>query len=55
LWGDADPVLPVHQAEGLPASFKVRILPGAGHMLIGEAPGEVAALIRAQLAGGSVR
>ncbi|MBN9250374.1 MAG: alpha/beta fold hydrolase [Mesorhizobium sp.] len=53
LWGDADPVLPVSQAQGLPASFKVRILPGAGHMLMGEAPAEVAALIHAQLAGRS--
>jgi pyruvate dehydrogenase E2 component (dihydrolipoamide acetyltransferase) len=55
LWGDADPVLPVSQAQGLPASFRVRILPGAGHMLMGEAPAEVAALIHAQLAGRSSR
>lgn len=55
LWGDADPVLPVSQAQGLPASFRVRILPGAGHMLMGEAPAKVAALIHAQLAGRSSR
>jgi pyruvate dehydrogenase E2 component (dihydrolipoamide acetyltransferase) len=55
LWGGADPVLPVRQTEGLPAHFNVQLIPGAGHMLIGEAPAEVAALIQAQLAGISAR
>jgi pyruvate dehydrogenase E2 component (dihydrolipoamide acetyltransferase) len=49
MWGDADPVLPVGQTRGLPAHFGLRVVAGAGHMLIDEAPAEATALIRAQI------
>lgn len=50
LWGTADSVLPVLQAEGLPERFRILRLPRAGHMLAAEAPGAVLAAIRANLA-----
>jgi pyruvate dehydrogenase E2 component (dihydrolipoamide acetyltransferase) len=51
MWGTADPVLPAGQAQGLPPHFTVRLEPGVGHMLIGEAPAGVIELIRAQVEG----
>ena len=51
-WGTMDPVLPPAQMQGLPPGFRTERLPGAGHMLIEEAPEQVAALIRS-LAGGT--
>jgi pimeloyl-ACP methyl ester carboxylesterase len=45
-WGLLDPVLPVRQADGLPAHFALHFAPGAGHMLPEEVPELVAALIR---------
>lgn len=50
LWGTGDPVLPASQAERLPARFSVRLLPGAGHMLIEEAADAVVAAIRSNIA-----
>lgn len=44
-WGDADPVLPFRQTETLPRHFKLRRLPGVGHMLVSEAPETVTELI----------
>ena len=41
LWGTADPVLPVSQSRDLPEHFKVRLVEGAGHMLVHEAAGAV--------------
>lgn len=32
IWGAADRILPVHQAEGLPASVAVHVVAEAGHM-----------------------
>lgn len=46
-WGDADPVLPFKQTENLPQRFKIRRLPGIGHMLVSEAPETVTELILA--------
>lgn len=44
-WGTADPVLPYAQTAGLPPSFRLETIAGAGHMLIEEAPGRIATLI----------
>jgi len=41
LWGTADPVLPVSQSHRLPPHFTVRLVEGAGHMLVHEATGAV--------------
>lgn len=46
IWGDADPVLPYSQTEGLPPAFELETLPGKGHMLITEARRAVTAAIR---------
>jgi pimeloyl-ACP methyl ester carboxylesterase len=45
-WGDLDNVLPVRQAENLPASFAVRRFDNLGHMLPEEAPETMAQIIR---------
>ena len=37
LWGTADPVLPVSQSHDLPPQFRLRLVEGAGHMLVREA------------------
>lgn len=37
LWGTADPVLPVSQSRDLPPQFELRLIEGAGHMLVDEA------------------
>jgi len=47
LWGDADPVLPVTQARAIWPGAKTVLVPGAGHMLIEEAPDTLAAAIMA--------
>ncbi|WP_315925656.1 alpha/beta fold hydrolase [Mesorhizobium sp. SP-1A] len=49
LWGTLDPVLPPGQAADLPPAFRLRRIPGAGHMLIDEAPGAVMETILAAL------
>lgn len=41
LWGTADPVLPVSQSHDLPPQFTVRLIEGAGHMLVHEATAAV--------------
>jgi pimeloyl-ACP methyl ester carboxylesterase len=46
VWGADDPVLPVSQAEGLPAHFHLHHVLGAGHMLPEEAPDLVADIVR---------
>ncbi|MBW3096136.1 alpha/beta fold hydrolase [Pseudohoeflea coraliihabitans] len=53
LWGTADGVLPCPERETLPASFRVTLLPGAGHMLPEECPQDVADLLNAMRAGQS--
>lgn len=52
-WGGLDNLLPVRQAQELPAGFEARLYPDLGHMLPEEAPGEMIELIRgsAGLAG----
>lgn len=52
LWGTADPVLPVAQAENIWLGAEVTLIEGAGHMLIEEAPEQVAAAIRAAVVQG---
>ncbi len=37
VWGTQDPVLPVSQSRDLPPQFDLRLVPGAGHMLVHEA------------------
>lgn len=44
-WGTGDAVLPVSQSVGLPPSFRVRLVPGAGHMLPETHPHLCASLI----------
>lgn len=46
IWGDADQIIPVRQAQGLPSSVPVIVLPGVGHILHIEAPDAVNRLIR---------
>lgn len=46
VWGVLDTVLPVSQADNLPAHFDLHLVPVAGHMLIDEAPGLVIELLR---------
>jgi pimeloyl-ACP methyl ester carboxylesterase len=38
VWGTKDDVLPFAQTQGLPPSFKLVEIEGAGHMLVDEAP-----------------
>ena len=45
IWGDADEILPVRHAEGLPASIRTHVLPDAGHMPQMEKAAEVNRLI----------
>lgn len=45
LWGMEDPVLPATQSRDLPARFRLRLVEGAGHMLIDEAREEVLAML----------
>lgn len=46
VWGTDDAVLPFTQADGLPAHFHLHHVLGAGHMLVEEAPGLVAEIVR---------
>lgn len=46
MWGTEDAVLPSAQADSLPPHFRRLSVPGAGHMLIAEAPDLVLDLIR---------
>lgn len=46
VWGTDDPVLPVDQAEGLPAHFHLHHVLEAGHMLVEEAPDLIAKVVR---------
>ena len=45
LWGEKDGVVPFGQTASLPARFRLTALPGAGHMLVEEAPEEVAGML----------
>lgn len=45
IWGEADIIVPVSHAEGLPEAVTVTRLPGTGHMAQMEKSGEVARLI----------
>jgi pimeloyl-ACP methyl ester carboxylesterase len=52
LWGDADPIFPVSWADQLPRYFSrvsLRLLPGVGHFVPLEAPGEVVEAVKAAL------
>ncbi|TIW81808.1 MAG: alpha/beta fold hydrolase, partial [Mesorhizobium sp.] len=46
VWGSDDPILPVAHTDNLPVQFHVHHVPGAGHMLIEEAPELIATIIR---------
>ncbi len=46
VWGTEDPLLPVDQAESLPAHFHLHHVLGAGHMLVEEAPDLIAEIVR---------
>ncbi|QEE44496.1 alpha/beta fold hydrolase [Rhizobium sp. WL3] len=49
FWGTEDPILPVTQAKSLWAGAEVTLIEGAGHMLIDEAPDQVASAIASAL------
>jgi pimeloyl-ACP methyl ester carboxylesterase len=49
VWGTADPVLPVTQSNGLPADFDLRLVEGAGHLLVEEARDAVVDALSASL------
>jgi pyruvate dehydrogenase E2 component (dihydrolipoamide acetyltransferase) len=51
IWGRADRILPVAQADGLAACFPVHVLDETGHLPHLEKPGEVNRLLRAFIAG----
>jgi pyruvate dehydrogenase E2 component (dihydrolipoamide acetyltransferase) len=51
IWGEADRIVPAEHAAGLPASMKVVVLRGAGHLAHMEKAQEVNALVRALAAG----
>ena len=46
VWGTDDEVLPVTQADDLPAHFHLHHVLEAGHMLVEEAPDLIAAIVR---------
>ncbi|TIQ21800.1 MAG: alpha/beta fold hydrolase [Mesorhizobium sp.] len=46
VWGTDDTVLPFSQADGLPAHFHLHHVLEAGHMLVEEAPGLIAEIVR---------
>ncbi|MBX9466694.1 MAG: alpha/beta fold hydrolase [Rhizobium sp.] len=52
LWGTEDPILPVAQAKSIWTGAEVTLIEGAGHMLIDEAPDQVASAIAAALLTG---
>ncbi|WP_421857510.1 alpha/beta fold hydrolase [Oricola sp.] len=45
VWGTGDPIVPFQQSENRPEAFRLTALPGAGHMLLAQAPEAVAAAI----------
>lgn len=49
LWGTRDPVLPVAQSADLPPHFRLRLVEGAGHMLMHEATEAVIETLAAAL------
>lgn len=49
LWGDRDIIVPYAQSANAPAWFARISIPAKGHMLLDEAPAEVAAAIASQL------
>lgn len=51
LWGAEDPILPVAQARNIWPGAAVTLIPGAGHMLMEEAPDMVARVIEASVSG----
>jgi len=51
IWGRQDRIIPVGHAEGLPASIRVHVLDGAGHMVHLEKAAEVNDLIKGFVAG----
>jgi len=51
IWGSADKIIPVGQAESVPAASK-QVIEGAGHMPHMEKPSEVLAAVEAALRGG---
>lgn len=50
VWGTLDPVLPFSHSRDLPASWKLREMPGVGHQLLVEAEKTVVQEIRKSLA-----
>jgi pimeloyl-ACP methyl ester carboxylesterase len=46
VWGTDDTVLPFSQADGLPAHFHLHHVLETGHMLVDEAPGLIAEIVR---------
>jgi pimeloyl-ACP methyl ester carboxylesterase len=52
VWGTADPILPVAQAANIWTGAEVTLIHGAGHMLIEEAPDQVAVALATALAAG---
>jgi pyruvate dehydrogenase E2 component (dihydrolipoamide acetyltransferase) len=50
VWGTDDPVLPVTQADSLPAHFHIHHVLDAGHMLVEEVPGVVTQALRRNMA-----
>ncbi|MBJ3776158.1 alpha/beta fold hydrolase [Acuticoccus mangrovi] len=51
VWGEADEVVPVHQALAAPAVFARHLLPGVGHMPHIEAPETLMRIVALTLAG----
>lgn len=47
IWGETDRIIPAAQANGLPASVSVHLIPGAGHMVQMEKADQVNGLIEA--------
>jgi pimeloyl-ACP methyl ester carboxylesterase len=45
VWGAEDAVMPCDVLQSIPGHFHTELLPGAGHMLLDEAPGQVGAVI----------
>jgi pimeloyl-ACP methyl ester carboxylesterase len=50
VWGEEDAVMPCDVLQNLPGRFRPVLLPGAGHMLLDEAPEQVAAAITETIA-----
>jgi pimeloyl-ACP methyl ester carboxylesterase len=50
VWGSEDAVMPCDVLQSLPGHFRTVLLPGAGHMLLDEAPEQAAAAITETIA-----